>query len=286
MVVALQPSPSEEVRPFMILTLWPRQQKPKPTIRELALETIKVFRAVLLKEHEAEDGSWHYTPTDLRELYGPQHVYGILDVLSHDVFKSRIELTPESTAAIQRLQEWCVPDGKKNARQRRKKRSLDEQVVAEAEEMIPPDPTAKKSRFGDAVKQSLSKKAKVCEEREYTAEDFRRSHKGRSNIVAMMSLLKAKDSIVFPETSLFDASGWCTMPGHSELSWKAFVGKISFFFEYKYWQPRSPQHYGEHVYNDLHRAWTELCMAQPSHERFRSIVKEVFKVLKPGTIRY
>ena len=272
MVVALIPRSNEKALPFMILTLWPCLQKTKPTPRSIPLQLVKVFRAVLLKE---TDNDAVLQATDYCWLFGPENIFAVLDAEEHDTLSGTITLSASSVEALRKLQEKDISvagDGAHGPRKRRRRLGVKPKAGAKKKAKNPGEKAKK-------VLDGASKQQKKLE-RQFTAEDFRRSNHGRSSIQAMVTRMRERERLLYPADPCFDSDGMCTISGLGNVTWKAFISKLPNFFEAKFWRARRPADFGGLVFNDLMVAWNPLNVKEnPCRKMWIALIKEVHKVM-------
>ena len=276
-MVGLVASPTSPVRPYLVLTLWPRGQKPKPSSAEVPAAMVKTFRAVLLSEIHEEEGIFEMTEHCF--VYSMDHVFAVLDAHPEKDPRGRIRLTDESLEALHTLEgmQCHVPDAK---RRRRKKVAVDghrkpaqmSQKGGEKEEAV----------VSKVLKKQIKKKGMEAFD-PMTANDMRRSEPGRKNIKRFARHIMDEEFLAF-ETPCFDEDGICTVDGAKTLSSKSFVEKLPFMMEQKFWLYRSPQHYSEKVFTLLKGILDGMNAIPPTRVEWVTLIREVACVSDSGTV--
>ena len=108
----------------LVQTAWPISKKPRPLVHQIALERVKCFRAVLLKEHDTEPRK--VVPTNHMWRYLSSQVVAVLDVEDSRLEKGHIMMTERSLDAFHRLKgegecEEDKADGEKSQKKKPKK---------------------------------------------------------------------------------------------------------------------------------------------------------------------
>lgn len=243
MIIALVDAPGAAVKPYLVLTLWPRSAKPRPSASSIRIDLVKGFRACLL--HESKDSADCFEPTEHVWLYTSQNVFAVLDTAaSTDLNSGKIVLTHESSEALQRLNECQVGSSLKLHSKKKKKqgKQVRSKRVAAALKLSKEEKGSMK-----AVIQAIGKKNKKANgtsSMDVTAEDIRRSTLGRSNVKQVVSLIFDKELLAFQTDSYFDGDGYCRIPQAKDWTKKSLLKNAPTFFEHKYWQARKPEDCG------------------------------------------
>ena len=274
MVAALVASQKNTAQPYLILTVWSRGQKPKPTASAIALEAVKSFRGVLLKNPEDKPADV-FTPTSYCGLFGAENVFAVLDCCTHNVATAEIFLTQESCEAMDQLVETNVifsTQGPKHGRKKLPKAAAATQPEVDNPGLEKPEKTNAKGTSAKVMKKMLKEKkaeTQLCEDK------FRRSSEGRANIKKIAEQLVSKDALVFPSSAIFDETGFCTLKGLSSFSEKCFVSKLPKYFEARFVVARKPELYSQAVFKELKQISDELSKEEnPGHSRLGWLVRD------------
>ena len=282
MVVALVSSPTAPIRPFLVLTLWPRSQKPRPSAAEIPITMVKVFRAVLLHEIEGDAGALE--ATEHCWIYSADHVFAVLDAHAEKGPEGRLKISAESFDALQTLKEahMEVPDPTK----RKRKRQTQGQRTAPGKNDVLNQKAAEKEEMAATKAISKKQKQKGLDTFEpVTAEDVRRSEAGRKSVRRLVKHIMDEEYMAFEGRSCFDEDGFCTVEGAQTLSRKAFLEKVPSFFEQKFWLFRNPKKYGEKVFGQLKDMLDKITGQPPSRTAWIDLIKDVAKVCDSGTVK-
>ena len=105
----------------LVQTVWPVSKKPRPLVHKVALERVRCFRAVLLKEHGTE--SRKVVPTNHMWRYLSAQVIAVLDVEESNMAQGHIIVTERSLDAFHRLkgEDKCEEDQGDDEKSKKKK---------------------------------------------------------------------------------------------------------------------------------------------------------------------
>ena len=119
MVVVLCAASGRAPEPYLILTVWPRVQKPRPTAAEVPLPCIKVFRAVLLVPVPNQELPEDLQPTEFVGLFEPTQLLAVLDCEAEDLQNAKIKICSDSARALQVLETKVIQLPEKKPTRRR-----------------------------------------------------------------------------------------------------------------------------------------------------------------------
>lgn len=233
---------------FMVLTIWPRMQKPKPSPSPVPLPSVKCFRAVQLAKDPS--GPQTLAATNKCCMLEAVHVLAVLDVSSDDVSHGKIVITQSSCDVLEKMQNdgFVIPKvaRKRNNRKwpnkearKRATAKVKKQILKDGSEPAKQDSecTGKKSVSAKAVgtklksSQAVVAASVVANEEMITAEDVRRSSSGRAAIAKAAKIFRKLESLKFEKPAFNSSTNMCEVNGLDHLSWKAFEGKVGKFFE-------------------------------------------------------
>ena len=281
MVVMLCAASGRAPEPYLILTLWPRVQKPRPTAAEVPLACVKVFRAVLLVPTPNQELPEDLQPTEFVGLFEPTQLLAVLDCEAAEVENAKIKISLDSANALQVLETKVIQLPEKKPTRRR----LRTKVGAFARKKNCKEKAAAKAKPKAAAAKKTKKKSVQPIEETVTANDIRRSSGGRSNIKKVMTRLLEMDSLAFTEKPLFPSDGFCSLKGCQNLSLKAFEECCVKYFETKYLAARTPHVYGDRVFSELKLAMSQLISVPPRRVALSAMVTDIAKFFDKGSIK-
>lgn len=281
MVVVLCAASGRAPEPYLILTVWPRVQKPRPTAAEVPLPCIKVFRAVLLVPVPNQELPEDLQPTEFVGLFEPTQLLAVLDSEAEDLQNAKIKICSDSARALQVLETKVIQLPEKKPTRRR----LRAKIGAFAKKEVSKENAAAKAKAKTSVAKKKKKEAVKPIEETVTANDIRRSGCGRSAVKKVMKRLLELDSLAFTEKPLFPSDGFCSLKGCQNLSLKAFEECSVKYFETKYLAARSPQVYGDRVFSELKLAMAQLISTPPRRVALSAMVTDIAKFFDKGSIQ-
>ena len=269
---------SHPVLPYLVLTLWPRMQKPKPAPSKVALSQVKCFRAVkLVPEQDQPDV---FLPTNNLVVLEVPNVLALLDCVSSDLSQGRIAISPQSVEMLQKMQSddfQCpqVPSKRKRGTTKTiRKRASDKvkNILKKKRETKSDKPVAAPKKVDAAAMESGD---------QITASSLRRSAAGRTALQNALKRIMYEEVLKFPDDPIFNqTTQLCTLSGLESFTLKAFLEKGPKYFECKYaFGARSPEAYGERVFSDLVQINREMLAAPVSRARWVALVRDVAKVM-------
>lgn len=279
MILAL-PEANTSVRIYLVLTVWPKMQKPKPTPCKIAFSSVMRFRAVrLLQDEENQETLRATNHVDMLE---PVNVLALLDCETEDVNQGRISITAESTAVILKMQaaDFQLPELPTKKKQRQYTPRVPKAGKTVRKMM------RKRAAASSATDSARQKKADMVMEKgeAICAENIRRSAAGRAAIQSVMRRFRCMDALKFSEDPVFDQrTSLCCLPGLDTVQWKSFVSKAPKYFEAKYaFSTRRPEAYGERVFEDLVVINRAFLVDPPNRGGWKQLVRAVSKVVGAG----
>ena len=269
----------------LVMTLWPKMQKPKPCAAAVPMSSIKCFRAVILEQ--TDEG---LKPTSTLSMLDGMNVLAILDSEASDLNRGKIVISPESQELLSKFESG---DFQKPTLPKRKRRG--------------PTTKAARKRAAQKVKQmhakKLGKKAGNDEEpggkdkkrskaeialesaETVTSADLRKNAAGRNAIANVMARCRDLDALKFESPVFHSLTNLCTLDGLSHLTFKVFSAKAGKYFECKYaFSARSPADYGERVFADLVHMCKNLRKTPPSRDQWIELVREVAQTLDTSSL--
>ena len=215
-VVIALPQEGAAVAPYLVLTLWPRMQKPRPTAVQMPIDNVKCFRAVKLLRGENDATDTVLTPTNEVELLASHNVLALLDSSSDDVNSGEIKVTVESLEVLKQMQsdDFIAPEMPK---QRRGAIRVKKTVLKAGGEAVKKMMMKKKAKTAQAGGEKVATKAAVPKPSKkkdssaimekadaITAQDLRRSTQGRKAICTVVERFRVQDALKFPADPVFD----------------------------------------------------------------------------------
>lgn len=263
---------------YLVLTLWPRMQKPKPAPSKVALGQVKCFRAVQLVPHT--DQPEVLLPTNNVVLLESANVLALLDCVSSDLSQGRIAISPASVEMLQKMQSddfQCprVPSKRKKVAAK----TIRKRAAAKVQKMM------KKKQGSMSAKPAAAPKkvdaAAMDSGDQITASNLRRSAAGRVALQNALKRIMHEEVLKFPDSPTFSqTTNLCTLSGLDSFTRKDFLAKAPKYFECKYaFGARSPAAYGERVFSDLVQINRELLAAPVSRTRWVALVRDIAKVM-------
>lgn len=274
-VILAVPEAGESVRIYLVLTVWPKMQKPKPTSCKIGLGSILRFRACRLVQDEENREILH--ATNHADFLEPVNVLAMLDCESDDVNQGRIRITAESTDVILKMQaaNFQLPElpVKKKKNQTRRVATAGKTV----RKMIQKKRAASKKVTAKEKKNEMvmEKGESIC------ADDIRRSASGRAAIQTVMQRFRLLDSLKFSKEPVFDQrTNLCGLPHLDKLHWRVFLSKAPKFYEAKFaFSCRQPEAYGERVFQELVGINRALLVEPPCRDGWKKLVHAVSTVV-------
>lgn len=266
------------VLPYLVLTVWPRMQKPKPAPSKLPLSQVKCFRAVRLVPEQNQPDV--LLPTNNAVLLEAPNVLALLDCVSSDLSQGRIAISPESVEMLEKMQSddfQCPLVPSKKRRGTNKK--IRKRAAAKVQKMIKKKGYDKSAKPAAAVKKVDAVAMDSADQ--ITASNLRRSAAGRVALQNALKRIMHEEVLKFPDDPTFNqTTELCTLSGLETLTVKAFLAKGPKYFECKYaFGTRNPEAYGERVFLDLVQINRELLAAPVARTRWVALVRDVAKVM-------
>lgn len=273
---------SHPVLPYLVLTLWPRMQKPKPAPSKVALSQVKCFRAVkLVPEQDQPDV---FLPTNNLVLLEVPNVLALLDCVSSDLSQGRIAISPQSVEMLQKMQSddfQCphVPSKRKKGPTRTK--TIRKRAAAKIKNMLKKKKETKTKSDKPAAAPKKTDAAAMESGDQITASSLRRSAAGRTALQNALKRIMYEEVLKFPDDPTFNqTTRLCTLSGLESFTVKAFLEKGPKYFECKYaFGTRSPAAYGERVFSDLVQINREMLAAPVSRTRWVALVRDIAKIM-------
>ena len=212
MVIALAQE-GAAVAPYLVLTLWPRMQKPKPTAVQMPIDNVKCFRAVKLLHQDNDTMDTVLTPTNEVELLASHNVLAVLDSSSDNVNSGEIKVTVESIEMLKQMQsdDFIAPEMPRQRRGAMRVKKTGLKAGGEAVKKMMKKRL--KAAHGEkaATKAAVHKPSKkkdvsaIIEKADaITAKDLRRSTQGRKAICTVIERFRVQDALKFPADPIFD----------------------------------------------------------------------------------
>eukprot|EP00438_Fugacium_kawagutii_P011892 Skav219173 [mRNA] locus=scaffold648:375799:376623:- [translate_table: standard] len=265
----------QPVHAYLVLTLWPRMQKPKPATVQVPLKGVLSFRAVRLISTGEDQILTATTHVDMLEA---ANVLAILDSEVSDIDMGKVTLSADSSALLRCMQsdEYVVQKGAQPRRRRLAK------VNGKVKKMM-----KEKAKKNGKAKQPAKSDASCAFDgaNDIVATDLRRSAAGRRSIALVLKRFRVQDSMNFSDAPVFDQrTDSCTLQGLDGVKWKPFLEKAVRFFESKHaFAARSPVAYGERVFSDLVQINKGFIAKPPSRTHWVQFVHQVAKVMDVAT---
>lgn len=269
----------------LVMTLWPKMQKPKPCAASVPLTNIKCFRAVVLEQ--TDEG---LKPTTTLSMLDGINVLAILDSEGSDLNRGNLVISQESQELLSKLKagEFEKPTLPKRKRRCPTTKAARKRVAKKVKQMhakknsknsrTDQEPTAqdkKRSRTESALEHAES----------ITSADLRKNAAGRTAISNVMARCRELDCLKFENPVFHSMTNLCTLPGLEHMTFKVFSTKASKYFECKYaFSARSPADYGERVFADLVLMCKNLRKDPPSRKQWIALVKDVAKTLDVSSL--
>ena len=212
-----------------------------------------------------KDGQTVFSPSSTAWIFTSAQVLAILDVddVNSNVGAERVILTAASMNILEEIQKEDLPDLQPSPKKAKK-------------------PAHRKINFKQVFRKNARHNAKkydcsnVDKEKEGTvrAADIRRSEAGREIIRKIVLKAAELDQLVFATSPAFDLSTEkCIMKSLSkELNLQDFIELVPAYFQYKFFNKRKGNSYGEAVYKELADILDELRMTQPGRTKWLKLI--------------
>ena len=287
---------AEPIHAYMVLTVWPRQQKPKPSPIKVSLSTMKSCRAVRLLPQEGDDPA-PLMPTNFVSMLEPHNILAILDAETEnsEIHTGKIIITPDSWKVLRTMQSDAFnrpslptrkrkPRGdqknEKNPGKKSGKNDLKKKAAAAVKKIIQKKKIALESKTGKPKGSKDDPSEAMAADQTFVSENFRRSSNGRQAIMEVIKKFMVQDTLKFQSPVFNMKTNLCTLNGFEAVSWKTFLPKCGKFFECKYaFAARSPRQYGDKVFSDLMAIHRQLNGNPPSQVKWVGFVKEVVEIM-------
>lgn len=317
MIVGLIVGEDDLMKPYMVLTLWSRGQKPKISSAEIPLGLVHVFRAVLLKPKEHQESQEVLEASDFCAIFRPENVFTILDCASRNHHMGTITITPESAEILDHLSGIALKAPVRVGAKKRaatagsqgpgKKTKADpKKVVSDSGGAGAPaaDPkeanSNKKAKLvskqaeadvdgadpalGFLAQQKESKKSiKAAQKAEKLKQDENISANDiRRSQAGRKAVQKFAARIMDLEKSVFLDSPTFSNSGWCNLKGASELSAKSVIGRLpRYFECRfykaNVTQYGELVFNLLHEIWQELSEKSPVRTKWTSLIRDVIK---------
>jgi len=264
----------------LVMTLWPKMQKPKPCAASVPLTNIKCFRAVVLEQ--TDEG---LKPTTTLSMLDGINVLAILDSEGSDLNRGNLVISQESQELLSKLKagEFEKPTLPKRKRRCPTTKAARKRVAKKVKQMHAKK-NNKNSKTDQEPKAQDKKRSRTEVALEHaesiTSADLRKNSAGRTAISNVMARCRELDCLKFEKPVFHSMTNLCTLPGLDHMTFKVFSTKAGKYFECKYaFSARSPADYGERVFSDLVLMCKNLRKDPPSRNLWIQLVKDVAKTL-------
>lgn len=276
------------IQAYLVLTVWPKQQKPKPTPMKISIAAVKCFRAVQLLQQEGNvSAGGVLVPTNLVLMLEAHNVLAILDAESSEVVTGKIAVTEESWRVLESMQseDFDRPSLPKKRRKRQPAKDSRQNAVKKIIEKKKKQNVLEPSTGKPTASSKDDASEAMAANQAFIANDFRRSVPGRKAIMEVIKKFRCLDNLKF-ETPVFNTmTDVCTLNGFESVVWKQFLAKSAKFYESKFaFSARTPAHYGEKVFSELISIHRALVGSPANREPWTKLVRNVSKYLDAGTV--